>query len=136
VRAEYAKGLTASAEYAATVLPRFRKFEVDGQSAFEGDWRKLDELWRLQHSTADAEEVAAAQLRLKHRLSPRRREEAQFMREPAFATWIIALCPDRNVVARHRDEMVSAITHYRYNGLRYSQFFAVESAVERLRAIA
>jgi hypothetical protein len=55
------------------------------------------------------------------------------VREPAFATWIVALCPDRAVVARHRAAALKTIAYYRYEGLRYSQFLAVESATERLR---
>jgi hypothetical protein len=133
VRAKFAAGLAASAEFAASVLPRCREFANDGKSKFEGDWRKLLPLWKPQHSIADAEAVAREQLAFKNRISPRRREEAQFVREPAFATWIVALCPDPAVVARHRDAALSTIGYYRYDGLRYSQFFAVESAAERLR---
>ena len=133
IRTKFAAGLAASAEFAATVLPKCREFANDGKSKFEGDWRKLFRYWKPQHSIAEAEEVARAQLTYKHTLSPRRREEAQFVREPAFATWVVSLCPDRAVVARHRYAALSTIAYYRYNGLRYSQFFAVESAAERLR---
>ena len=136
VRSRFARGLSASAEFAATVLPQCRGFDPDGTSPFEGAWRKLLPLWRPQRSIADAEAVAREQLAFKHRISPRRREEMQFVREPAFAAWIVSLCPDRAVVARHRDAALSTIAYYRYNGLRYSQFFAVESASERLRGTA
>ena len=70
------------------------------------------------------------------RPAPRRREEALFVREPAFAAWIVSLCPDRAVVARHRAAALEIVAYYRYNALRYSQFFGVESAAERLRATA
>ena len=134
IRAEYAKGLTASAEFAAGVLPTRAGFDNDGKSRFEGDWRKLLPLWRPQPGISDAQEVAAQQLELKHTLSPRRREEAKFVREPAFAAWIVTLCPDTVVVTRHRQAITDTIAYYRYPALRYSQFFAVESAWWRLHS--
>jgi hypothetical protein len=133
VRAKFAQGLAASAEFAATVLPQCRDFANDGKSKFEGDWRKLLPFWKPQRSIAEAEAVAREQLAFKNRISPRRREEALFVREPAFAAWIVSLCPDLAVVARHRAAALETIAYYRYEGLRYSQFFAVESAAERLR---
>lgn len=136
VRAQFARGLAVSAEFAATVLPQCREFANDGKSKFEGDWRKLLQFWKPQLTIAAAQEVAREQLAFKNRISPRRREEALFVREPAFAAWIVSLCPDRAVVARHRAAALETIAYYRYNALRYSQFFGVESAAERLRATA
>ncbi len=136
VRSRFAAGLAASAEFAATILPKCRGFDLNGKSRFEGDWRKLLQFWRPQNSIVDAEEVAREQLAFKNRLSPRRREETQFVREPAFAAWIVSLCPDRGLVSRHLGEALSTIAYYRYDGLRYSQFFPVESAAERLRVLA
>lgn len=134
VRARFAAGLAASAEFAATILPKCRGFDLDGKSRFEGDWRKLLPFWKPQRSIADAEEVAREQLSFMNRISPRRQEEAQYVREPAFAAWIVSLCPDRGLITRHLGEALSTIGYYRYDGLRYSQFFPVESAAERLRA--
>jgi hypothetical protein len=133
VRAKFAQGLAASAEYAAGVMPERREFDNDGKSKFEGDWRKLLPLWRPQRSIEDATEIAAKQLKLKHTLSPRRREEATSVREPIYAAWIVTLCPDRALVARHRALVMDTITYYRYTGLRYSQFFPAESAWWRLQ---
>jgi hypothetical protein len=136
IRARFARGLTASAEFASGVLPTRSAFDNNGKARFEGDWRKLLPLWRPQRTIADAQAVAAAQLEFKHTLSPRRREEAKFVREPAFAAWIVTLCPEKAIVARHRNAVADTIRCYRYAGLRYSQFFAVESAWWRLRIAA
>lgn len=136
IRSVCAQGLSASAEFAATVLPRRLGFDLEGKSKFEGDWRKLLELWKPQNSIPEAESLALAQLAFKNKLSPRRREETEFVREPAYAAWIVSLCPDRAVTSRLSAAALSTIAHYRYEGLRYSQFFAVECAAERFRESA
>jgi hypothetical protein len=131
-RAAFARGLAATAEMAATVLPRCREFDNDGRSHFEPDWRKMNTLWREQRTEHEAVALAEEQLRWFGPQCPRRSEETRFVREPAFATWIVSLCPQKDVVARHRAAVLETIAHYRYDQLRYSQFFPVESAWWRL----
>ncbi|OPZ19907.1 MAG: hypothetical protein BWZ10_00807 [candidate division BRC1 bacterium ADurb.BinA364] len=79
-------------------------------------------------------EVAAAQSEMENRNSPRRLQETNLVREPAFAAWIVSLCPDASIVARHRGAALEAMVHYAFDRLRFSQFFALESAWERFIA--
>jgi hypothetical protein len=132
LRDAYAQGLRASAELAAKSLPLCREFDVNGKEHFEHDWRVMNAAWKPQHSEAETVEVANAGLRVQHRASPRLHLEKDYVREPCFAAWVVTLCPDDKLVARHRDAILGVITHYRYERLYLSQFFPVESAWYRL----
>ena len=55
------------------------------------------------------------------------------MREPLFAAWVVTLCPDPAVLRQHAPAILDAITHYRWDRLYLSQFFAAESAWYRLK---
>jgi len=55
------------------------------------------------------------------------------MREPSFAAWIITLCPDREVITKHRASILQTLTHYRFDRLHLSGFFPLESAGWRLQ---
>lgn len=131
-RGAYAEGLRASAELAARSLPLARTFDVEGTERFEPDWRVMNEAWKPQHSEAEAVAVANAGLRVQHRASPRLGREKDLMREPCFAAWVVTLCPDDDLVDRHREAIYEVITHYRWDRLHLSQFFPVESAWYRL----
>jgi hypothetical protein len=133
LRNAYAQGLRASAELSAKSLGLFANFDVDGTEAFENDWHMMNEAWKPQHSEADAVAVANAGLRVQHRVSPRLHLEKDWMREPCFAAWVVTLCPDDAFVARYRDSIAELIAHYRFDKLRLSQFFPLESAWYRLQ---
>jgi hypothetical protein len=132
VRAVYARGLAASATFAAKNLPLCRRFSNDSDPYFEADWRKLNALWREQKTEDEASALAREQLAWINQHSPRRRDELGLVREPLFSAWIVSLCPDRAVVAPHRDGLLETLAHYRYERLRYSQFFPAESAWWRI----
>ncbi len=132
LRAAYAQGLRASAELSARSLPLCQQFEVNGTEHFEHNWRLMNEAWQPQNSEAETVAVANAGLRVQHRVSPRMHLEKDWMREPCFAAWVVALCPDAAFVAQHRAAISAVITHYRYDRLYLSQFFPVESAWWRL----
>ena len=134
LKAAFGAGLSASATFAATFLPAHREFDNAGQAHFEGDWRKLNALWKPQHTVEDALSVAREQLTWKNQHSPRRREELKLVREPCFAAWIISLCPDQAAVDPHRETIQRVLVHYQYERLRYSQFFPIEAAWWRLSA--
>jgi hypothetical protein len=136
LRSAFAQGLAASAAFVADKLALRHEFDNDGTSYFEGDWRKLNAMWRPQQTPTEANELAREQLNWINKQSPRRREEMKLVRESAFAAWIVSLCPDRKIVARHRAEAFETLAYYRYDRLRYSQFFPVESAWYRLRTVA
>ncbi len=102
LRAAYAQGLRASAELAAQSLPLCRKFDVNGTEHFEHDWRVMNEAWKPQHSEAETVAVANAGLRVQH--APRRGciWRKTTCASPAFAAWVVTLCPDDAFVAQHR----------------------------------
>ncbi|MEM6916965.1 MAG: hypothetical protein AAF491_10400 [Verrucomicrobiota bacterium] len=133
LREEYARGLRASAELAIQSIELFQQFEVDSGSLFESDWRKLNRWWKPQTSAPAAVEVAKEQLQNLHRISPRRREEARFVREPLFAAWVVSLCPDEEFVSEYQGLIEDAIRHYDYERLYLSQFFPAENAWYRLK---
>ena len=66
--------------------------------------------------------------------SPRRGTEFTLVREPIFASWVISLCPDRELVSKHQSTIAEALAHYRYDRLFYSQFFPAEAVWWRLKS--
>jgi hypothetical protein len=136
LRNAYARGLAASAQLAAEGVALSRKFDNDARQTFLQDWRVLNEWWQPQHSEEEAVAVAMAQVKELGRLSPRRYQEFTFVREPLFAAWVVTLCPDRALVASHRDAILETLGHYDYTRLYYSQFFPAEAAWYRLQSLA
>jgi hypothetical protein len=132
LRAAYARGLAASVAVAAPGMAVRRQFKNESTSHFSNDWRGMNALWRPQQTDAETHALATEQLAWFNRQSPRRVEEMRFVREPLFAAWIVTLCPDRELVARHRDEIRDTLAHYRYDRLRHSHFFAAENTWWRL----
>ena len=135
-REAYAEGLRNSAALSAKSLPLCENFDPNNTIHFEHNWRLMNEAWKPQHSEADAVAVANAGLRVQGRVSPRLHLEKDWVREPCFAAWVVTLCPDKAVVAQHRDALLKVMAHYRYEKLYLSQFFPVESAWWRLQEIA
>jgi hypothetical protein len=133
LRDAYARGLAASARLAAEGLGLSRKFDNDARQTFLHNWRVLNEWWQPQRSEEEAVAVAVAQVKELGRLSPRRYQELSFVREPAFAAWIVTLCPERAYIASHRDAVLETLGHYDCARLYYSQFFPIEAAWHRLR---
>jgi hypothetical protein len=136
VRAAYALGLERSAVVAMESLPLTQELDPAGLLPFEGDWRKLNELWEPQPTIAKATEVAEAQSRQLNRLSPRRGQEHRFVREPAFAAWIVTLAPDPASLHTRAPAVGRVLAHLPYERLLYSQFFPLECAWHRLRMAA
>lgn len=136
LKADYAAGLAASADLAAASLPLFEKFDPDQPSEFSQDWRKaMLPLWKPQ-TESEAVELALQQLKAFEKISPRRRTEAAYIREPSAAAWIVTLCPDSEKVVPHQPAMERLMAHYDYSRLYYSTFFWVEAAWWRLRGFA
>ncbi len=131
-KAVYAEGLRQSAALSAQSLGLIEKFNVDGHEVFNVDWRVMNEAWRPQLSEQDAVDVAVAGLRLQHRASPRLGIEKDYLREPCFAIWVVALCPDAEVVRPHLQAILRVMTHYDLKRVHLSQFFPMESAWWRL----
>lgn len=133
VRAAFGRGLEASARVAMESLPDALKFERDSRLHFDTDWRKLCATWVPQHTVAEAVTLAEAQSRELGKLAPRRGQELRWVREPAFAAWIVTLAPDRNTLKQRVADIERVLLHYPYDQLFYSQFFPVELAWWRLR---
>ncbi|HSH95332.1 MAG TPA: hypothetical protein VK968_14410, partial [Roseimicrobium sp.] len=133
LKAAYGRGLQASAKLAMDSLPLAQQFDVEKPQKFEGDWRKLNPWWEKQMTEQDAVRVAMVQVKELGKMSPGRYQEHTFVREPSFAAWVASLAPDKSVLTAAAPEIEKVIGHYRYNTLRYSQFFPCESAWWRLR---
>jgi len=131
----YHDGLVAGARLAATSLFLHKDFDPQALQKFQGDWRVLNQWWKPQHSEQDALDVAMAQVRELGKMSPRRHREFTFVREPAYAAWLITFCPDTDLVRSLQSEIMAVVNHYDYSKLYYSQFFPVEAACYRLALI-
>lgn len=133
VRAVYARGLQASAELALQSLPLAQRCDPADQRRFEPDWRRMNAQWHPQTTEQQAVDLAHAQLAAFSQLSPRRGYETEYVREPAFAAWIVTLAPDAALLRERAAAVRGVLGHYDYTRLYYSQFFPVEAAWWRLR---
>ncbi len=133
LKADFAKGLVASAKLAAESLSLAQKFDNADTSHFEMDWRVMNKDWKPQMTETEAQELAQAQMRVFSKLAPRRGKETAFVREPTAAAWIVTLTPDKEQLNELTPAIESVITHYDYAKLYYSQFFWAEMAWERLK---
>ena len=98
------------------------------------DWRSVMlPHWRKQVTQQDAMQVASRQLSAFRKASPQRDREADFVREPAAAAWIVTLGPDSETVRPHIPAIKRVIARYDYSQLYYSTFFWVEGARWRLK---
>lgn len=134
LRERYAEGLRASARLAAESLPLAPAFDNDDRRPFCADWRVMLDTWRPQSTEQEAVGLAEEQLRLLGAASPRTGYEAEYVREPLYAAWIVALCPDLDLIRGHRDEIIRVLTHYDYSRLNLATFFPAEAAWYRLAA--
>ena len=133
LKAEFAKGLAASAKLAAEALPLAQQWDNADTSPFEMNWRVMNADWKPQTTEKEAQELAMVQIKSFLKVAPRRGKETAFIREPTAAAWIVTLCPDATVLKAHTPEVEKVITRYDFTKLYYSQFFWVEMAWERLK---
>ncbi|MBI5802702.1 MAG: hypothetical protein HZA92_18525 [Verrucomicrobia bacterium] len=134
-RAAYARGLQASADLAFKSLPLAERFDNADTSRFEMDWRVMNRMWKPQQTETEAQQLALAQLREFLKVAPRRAKETEFIREPTAAAWVVTLAPDATVLKQRAAAVERVIAHYDYSRLYYSQFFWVECAWWRLKAV-
>jgi hypothetical protein len=136
LRADFAKGLQASADLAFKNLPMAEKFDPNDKSVFDPDWRKsMLPMWKPQQTEAEAQKLAEEQVRAFLKQSPRRSKETEFVREPTAAAWVVSLAPDQAILKERAAGIERVIAHYDYTKLYYSQFFWVESAWWRLQDV-
>lgn len=134
VRAAFARGLSATAEVAAEGMGLRLRFDPEASLTFEGDWRKLNALWKPQETEDEAHALANVQLQEINRLSPARRAELQLGREAIFGAWVVTLCPEREVVQRYEPEILATLARFRADRMHYVSFFPLECAWWRLQA--
>ena len=132
LKADFAKGLAASAKLAAEWLSLAEKFDNADTSRFEMDWRLMNKQWQPQKNEHEAVALAEAQLENFMKLAPRRGKETAFIREPCAAAWIVTLTADQSQLKQQAPAIEDVISNYDYTKLYYSQFFWVEMAWERL----
>ena len=133
LKAAYARGLQAGASLAMESLPIGMKFNVDDRQKFEANWRIMNQWWKPQQTEQEAVNLAIAQLKEFGKLAPRRGQETNGVREPAFAAWIVSFAPDQSVLKERRAALEALLAHYRYDQLVYSQFFPLENVWWKLR---
>ncbi|MCE5238647.1 hypothetical protein LLH23_09155 [bacterium] len=129
----YAEGLRHSAELAAESLPLALQFDHDDPRPFSCNWRVANELWHEQRTVAEAVELGRRQYPRLAQESPRWSCEANNVREPLFAAWIVALCLDGELVAAHTPAIMQAVRHFQYDRLYLSHLFPAELAYYQLQ---
>jgi len=129
----YAEGLRHSAELAAESLPLALRFDHNDPRPFSCHWRVANELWHEQRTVAEAVELGRRQYPRLAQESPRWPYEANNVREPLFAAWIVALCPDGDLVAAHTPAIMQAVRHFQYDRLYLSHFLPAELACYQLQ---
>lgn len=133
IRAQFQRGLDANAVSAARFIPRFRSYDNDNALAFHVNWRTLNDLWQPQAEIGDAVQLATRQYGAWNRQSPRRLAEADTMRDPLFAAWIVALSGNAEVIDAARADIRGALAHYRWEKLNTCLFFMAECVHWQLR---
>jgi hypothetical protein len=133
VRAQFQRGLDANAASAARFIANFRSYANGNPLAFDIQWRALNAAWKPQPDIGAAVQLATVQYRAWNKQSPRRVAEADQMRDPLFAAWIVALAGQARLSAQAREEMRGALTHYRWETLHTCLFFMAECVHWQLR---
>lgn len=126
IRAKFQRGLDTNAASARRFIAGYRNYDNNNTLAFDINWRALNERWKPQSEIGQAVQVARSQYTLWNKQSPRRVLEADAMRDPLFASWIVALSGNAAVIASVRDDIQRALTHYRWDRLHTCLFFMAE----------
>lgn len=134
VKSRFATGLRNSTNLALESLPLADKYPNDKESAFNFDWKMMNEMWKPQSTQDDARFLAGVQLKEYMKTSPKRGLETSFVREPAFAAWIVTLDPDRSRLKERAGAVRDLIAKFDASTMIYSQFFPMEMAWWRLKA--
>lgn len=133
LRAQFQQGLDANAGSAAPFVARYRTYDDAKFLAFDPNWRALNAAWRPQADIGEAVKLATEQYRLWNKQSPRRLAEADQMRDPLFAAWIVALSGNSAIIDPARPDIRGALTHYRWEKLNTCLFFMAECVYWQLQ---
>lgn len=127
VRAQFQRGLDHNARSAARFVGGYRGYDNDNDLVFDIDWRKLNALWTEQAEIGEAVTLATLQYREWNRQSPRRLAEAEKMRDPLFAAWVVVLSGNPDVISPVLSQIEDALRHYRWDRLYTCLFFMSEN---------
>ncbi len=131
----YEEGLNASARSAAEGVRLWHQFDNKERPKFEGNWRLLNQWWKPQHSEQDALDVAQVQNSELVKMSPRRVQELNYMREPVWMSWIVTMAKDKTIIEENKEEIISLLGHFEFSQMHYSQFFPTEVVWFRLQKL-
>lgn len=126
VRAQFQRGLDANAVSAARFISGSQRYDNDNTMVFDIHWRSLNPSWKPQADISEAVKLATFQYRIWNKQSPRRVVEADHMRDPLFAAWIVALSGNVDLIRKARADIHDALTHYRWEKLHTCLFFMAE----------
>jgi hypothetical protein len=133
LKTAYGKGLQAGANLAMESLPIGMSLDNEDVKKFEHNWRLMNQWWKPQQTEDEAVALAQMQLREFGKLAPRRGQEVNGVREPAFAAWVVSMAPDKTILKERRAMLEKLVAHYRYERMVYSQFFPLENVWWQLR---
>ena len=136
VRADFQRGLDANAASAARFVAGYRRYDNANTLAFDFNWRALNSLWKPQAEIGAAVELGTLQYRAWNRQSPRRLAEAEQMRDPLFAAWIVVLSGNPALVDAARADIAGALGHFAWEKLCTSFCFMGENVHWQLAADA
>lgn len=126
IRAEFQRGLDTNATSAARFISRYRGYDNNNPLTFDIEWRKLNAQWKPQADISEAVTLATKQYSAWNKQSRRRVAEADGMRDPLFAAWIVALSGNPDIIGQTREEIRGALTHYQWEKLHTCLFFMAE----------
>lgn len=133
VRGEFQRGLNANAKSAARFIAGYKQYDNQNTLVFNTNWRELFAQWKPQPTIGEAVELGTLQYRSWNKISPRRKAEAEQMRDPLFAAWIVSLSGDKELIAESREATRDALVHFEWNRLYTSFFFMAESVYWQLQ---
>lgn len=133
IREAYRLGLLANAYVAFPFISNYRWFKKDLSLKYEVDWRQMSHMWCPQQTVEQAVELAMEQFYYWEEKCPRRRAEAIHMREPLFASWIVALSCNHQLIERAERTMANCILAYDWRNMYTSLFFIVTNIYNELK---
>jgi hypothetical protein len=133
VKQQFQRGLDKNAASASRFIAAYRGYDNGNTLAFDINWRALSTNWTAQAEIGEAVQLARKQYSAWNRQSPRRVAEADGMRDPLFAAWIVALSGNADLVAKANKDMGGALAHYQWEKLHTCLFFMAECVYWQLQ---
>ncbi len=134
VRKEFQRGLDANAASAARFVALYSTYDNANALAFDINWRSLCADGSAQADIGAAVQLARKQYSAWNRQSPRRVAEADGMRDPLFAAWIVALSGNAELLAKADMDIRGALKYYQWERLHTCLFFMAECVYWQLQA--